>query len=378
MGFIPSKAVSSIGAFLLWGFGTWSGEVKAAPPIGSIAAFPAQWLSASPDLYPIAQKPTPIQWQASRMVQIAARNPKQMILVEAHQASLEAAKAVVNYLVKHHKFPKNRFMVQENARAPWKDWVTVRSEHQELPTQAPSWNLPIVRTTLASAVTPEQIQELHGSPEISGSRGFVEFRPRIVLQWFDLQADPNYQDDWHATWVGIAVEGEMPIYQSRTSALEAGILGSYFTSLSSVGETDAQSLVTQVTLGGFLSYEFDPSALGRVRVKSYADFFGNWRKRAEKVSETPNVRSARVGLGVSTSFDDALRINFTGAYVFTERGIIQAGGELSHQLFTVDEQPWSISLGLHMSLARFSQDLAGRGQYQETWSQAQVGIRGSL
>lgn len=347
----------------------------------TVSAFPAEWLEATPELYPISQQPAPVQWQAWLTVQIAAAKSRKPppILIEAHGASKAVAEKILRYLVDHHKFPENRFIVAERRTDDaWKGWITVRPEGVSLPAQAPSWELPVVRTSLASPMSPEEAARLYQysdtrqNPEIASSR--VSFRPGIGLQWFNLETDPRRPADrWQASWLGVRASGETAL--ARTGAYEFGLSGSYFTSLTGLDEASVSSRITVADGGGYALANLEPSVLGLVQLRMDMGFFGNWRDREDRSQFAPPVRAAQLKLGASTTFDDAIRMGASLGYAFSERGVWQAGGALSHRIFASSARRWDLALAMTLSLARFDRE---GGSVQESWSAIQVGVSGAL
>ncbi|HTL13242.1 MAG TPA: hypothetical protein VL588_12180 [Bdellovibrionota bacterium] len=345
-----------------------------------VATFPAEWLEAIPDLYPIAQQPAPVQWQAARAVQTLAKcKTDEPVLVESFGASKAAAERLVRYLVDHHRFPENRFVVVMREGGNWKGWVTVRPESMSLPARAPDWDLPVIRTSLASPMSQDEAASLyrysdHLTETPLDPSEKPRFRPSIGLQWFNLETDPHHMGDhWTASWLGVRAAGEATLI--RKGPMEYGTTVSYYTSLTGLDESSVKSRITVAEGGAFAVGALNPSDFGLVQLRADLGFYGNWRSREDRAQFSPPLIAPQLKLGASTSFEEAIRMGASLAYDFSDKGAWQAGGLLSHRILSTGDRHWDMSLGFTLSLARFARDTE---TVQESWSTVQLGFEGSL
>lgn len=370
----------------------------------SIAAFPTEWINQTKGLYPIVEHPRIIQVQATQAIDILGESSKK-ILIEIFE-NTPTAKAAANrlrsYLIKHHKYPIDRFLIRHRNLTRWKGWTVLRSESSVLPQQPPTWSVSIAKK--ASTSTPklserDSIQESLASPlreesipfaadEIVGDTDQIwstetgdRFRPALGMEWFNLETDPKKQDRVRPSWIGVRAQGDAVLFQ--VTAFEMGLHGHYFSSLAGLSEDSATASVTEFSAGTYVNFKLPPTALGLIHLRGFGGYFGNWRESDTHSKFLGPQKGPMVGLSLSTGFDEALRFGFKTSLVSTnhlgtdlsEGSVLELGAFLSHRLFTSGRYPWDVRFGLSRSVVRAQSE---NNEVQEAWSSMQIGFAGAL
>jgi hypothetical protein len=404
-----------------------SGTAAKKDGLPSFGVFPVGWLDGVDEVYPISSAPEDVKWEAWLAVKAAARGTfTHPVIIEVFNGSESAGVKIKKYLVEHHKFSARRFEIKLSQSPQWNGYAVVRTFDEKLPPapirppqvryqspislrapepaneyiQAKREPVLVQRQVLSSnllspwvtqefleeapdPVNEEVIQVSQAAPMNSsearvgwlGSTG-PQLRPYAAMEWFGVEEAKTpvaTSKRARAGWMGARLQGEAALL--RWSIGEVGVGGSVYRSIFAITPDSRTGKATDVKALTHFLLRANSTLMGRPMLKITAGYHANWRNLDRAVNLHSTVGGLRTGAEVSTFVDRIFTLGANTAYTFSQAGVFEVGGFISHRIINTPQRSWDARVGVMAASAR---ETVGATRLDENWTSVQFGVIGAL